>query len=51
MHAIGIDTFLGSSHFIDSFFEQSMDLFGFVSLSVVVLGALSGLISSWKFTK
>lgn len=51
MYAVGIDTFLGSAHFIDTFFSQSLALFGFVGLSVVFLGALSGLISSWKFTK
>lgn len=51
MYAVGIDTFLGSTHFIDNFFSQSGELFIFVGLSVVFLGALSGFVSSWKFTK
>jgi hypothetical protein len=41
MYAIGIDTFLGSTKFLDNFFDGSYWLFGFVGLSVVFLGALS----------
>ncbi len=37
MYAVGIDTFLGSARFLDSFFEESVRLFIFVGFSVVLL--------------
>lgn len=37
MYAVGIDTFLGSTRFLDSFFEESVRLFIFVGFSVVLL--------------
>lgn len=51
MYAAGIDSFLGSTNFIDRFFHESRSLFFFVGLSVILLGSISGFVSSWKFTK
>lgn len=51
MYGVGIDSFLGSTTFIDRFFRESWTLFFFVGMSVILLGSVSGLVSSWKFTK
>ncbi len=51
LRSLQIDSFIGSPAFLDQFFAQSVSLFGFVAISVIVLGALSGLVSSWRFVK
>ena len=51
LYSLDISIFFGTTMPLDQFFAQSFSLISLVAVSIILLGGISGLLSSYKFVK